>query len=414
MTFVKQSDLSECFLVLAGVILGGCLYVSPDAFALGLIGLAIAFSIFGVSRSPLLEDGIPSSPKTQTRQLWLALAVIAMLHGAIATFIVRTTNAGGIDCFTFQRDAVKTLLQGHDPYGTTQANIYGPEEASRFYSPGMVVDGRVQVGLPYLPSILYWALPGYLVGDVRYSYVAAVIVSALLLFALAPGRRNLALAAFLLLSPLTYFVERYCWTEPMVLMTFSATLYGAVKKRWWMPMALGLFLSTKQYNFLALPFLGYLSQASGWKPYLQLAGSALLVAAATVVPFALWNWDGLWHNVVLFLLAQPFRQDALSFAVPFPVLLKVGPLLVLAIIAWMMRTGRDHVTMFAVGYGVSLLVFVATSKLAFRNYYFLVGNALLLAVAASPTSGAVSNWIESLRLKLARTRGNRSTSLHEV
>jgi hypothetical protein len=37
-------------------------------------------------------------------------------------------------------------------------------------------------------------------------------------------------------------------------------------------------------------------------------------------------------------------------------------------------------------YGVSLLVFVATSKQAFDNDYFLVSGALLLGVAALPGS----------------------------
>jgi hypothetical protein len=44
--------------------------------------------------------------------------------------------------------------------------------------------------------------------------------------------------------------------------------------------------------------------------------------------------------------------------------------------------GRE--AMFAAAYGVVLLMFVGTSKQAFCNYYFLAGNALLLAAAALP------------------------------
>jgi hypothetical protein len=40
--------------------------------------------------------------------------------------------------------------------------------------------------------------------------------------------------------------------------------------------------------------------------------------------------------------------------------------------------------MFAAAYGVALLLFVLTSKQAFANYYFLIGQAFFLTVAALP------------------------------
>jgi hypothetical protein len=276
------------------------------------------------------------------------------------------------------------LLQGSNPFGTTHALIYDPHNAALFYGPGVVVNGRVNVGLQYPPLTLLWILPGYILGDIRCSYVFAVMVSAWLLFAIWPNTRGLLIASVLLLSPLTFGVEDRCWTEPMVLMALTATVYGALRNRWWLPIALGLFLATKQYNFLALPFVGFLIPAFEWKAYWRLTGRSIAVAVATVLPFACWNFRALWHDLVLFHLAQPFRQDAVSFAVLFPFMLKVGPVILIAFMAWSLRTAARSPAMFAAGYGVSLLLFVSTSKQAFGNYYFLVAQSLFLAVAALP------------------------------
>jgi hypothetical protein len=253
-----------------------------------------------------------------------------------------------------------------------------------FYGPGMVVNGRVQVGFQYPPLTLLWVLLGYLLGDVRIGYIFAVIISALFSFAICPNKRGLWIVSVLLLSPLTFSVEYLCWTEPLVLLALSATVYAALRKRWRLPVALGLFLATKQYNFLALPFIGYFVHPFQWKGYWKLTGWSLAVAVTTVLPFAVWNFRGLWHDLVLFHLAQPFRQDALSFAVPFPFMLKIGPVLLVAFIAWAIRSGMRNAAMFAAAYGVSLLLFFPTSKQAFANYYFLIAQAFFLAVAAMP------------------------------
>jgi hypothetical protein len=105
-----------------------------------------------------------------------------------------------------------------------------------FYGPGTVINGRVQVGFQYPPLTLLLVLPVYQVGDVRYSYLFAIIISAVL-FAVCPNARGLWIVSVLLSSPLTFLVEDRCWTEPLVLMTLSATVYAAVKKRWWLPVA---------------------------------------------------------------------------------------------------------------------------------------------------------------------------------
>jgi hypothetical protein len=64
--------------------------------------------------------------------------------------------------------------------------------------------------------------------------------------------------------------------------------------------------------------------------------------------------------------------------------LKIEPLIVLAFIVWALRNRIRNAAMFAAGYAVSLMLFFSTGKQAFSNYYFLIAQTLLLAVAASP------------------------------
>lgn len=369
------------FWVLAGTM--SYLWGSSLTAGLMMIFLAIMFSIGAIASSPKAQAAQAETvaDPIASRRMWLIFACLILVHGVVAVVICRHWLPV-IDTYTFQRDACKNLLHGVDPFGTTQADIYGSRY--NFYGPGMVVNGRVQVGFQYPPLTLFWALPGYCLGDVRYSYILAVTISAWLLFLMAPNQRCLIIAALLLLNPLTFFVEIMCWTEPLVLMTLSATLYAAVKRRWWLPIALGLFLASKQYNVLALPFLAGLIQPFQWKYYGKLTGLASLVAATTLIPFAIRNFRGLWHDLVLFHLAQPFRSQSLSFAVPYPIFLKIGPIFLLAFIVWALRTGICNAAMFAASYAVSLLLLFSTSKQAFCNYYFLIAQVFLLGVAALP------------------------------
>ena len=380
-------------------ILGGYraagLALIATAIVLGIIAIAIA------AKAPVPRSAATGSSR---RLLWILFALL-VLHSSIALHLLR--SCGGdpaspsqyaasdprhIDCYTFQLDAVKKLLHGINPYGTTQANIYTPEQTARFYGPGMVIDGRVQVGLQYPPVTFLAALPGYLLGDVRYGYLLAVLLSAIFAFATVPRVAGLCLAAYLLLNPITFMVEDRCWTEPLVWMLLCATLYTAIKRPRWLPLALGLFLASKQYNFLALPLVAILLRPFAWKAYSRLLGASVAIAIATLLPFARFNFQALWRDLALFHLAQPLRQDALSFAIVFPPYMKIGLLLLLAFLAWIARRGIDRAALFPAAFGMALLLFVSAGKQAFMNYYFLASLSLLLAAATlwpAPTDAPV-------------------------
>ena len=354
-------------------------------FLLAMVFVALALSVAGIARLP--ESGFAeSAPRSSSRKYWIALAILILFHCMVAFLLNKPGSANNIDTYTFQRDACRNLMRGVDPYGATQNDPFDAYHSALFFGPGMVVNGQVQVGLQYPPLTLLWVLPGFILGDVRYSYLLAIVISGLFLFSISPDSRGIWLVSGLLLSPLTIAVENRSWTEPLVFMTLSATVYASVKKRWWLPIALGNFLATKQYNILALPLIASFIQPFRWKAYWKLTGVAFAVAIVTVLPFLFWNAHGLWHDLVLFHLHQPFRQDAISFAVLFPAMTKIGPLLLLVFLAWALRGSRRNHTIFAAVYGVAILLFFATSKQAFANYYFLAASCFFLSVAALPAS----------------------------
>jgi hypothetical protein len=363
--------------------------------ALAFIALALVCGLVAWhlgTRAPLASLASPPLDTRRWRTLAspfvahprLTLSILILLHVAVAGLYNHHHSSADIDTFTFQRDAAATLLHGTNPYGGTQANPYNPAQTAAYYSQQVIsTDGtRVLVGLQYPPLTLLWAVPGYLLGNVCFSYIAAIVLAALFTFALSPRGWGLPFAAFLLICPLTFKVENRCWTEPLTLLALTATVYAAVNGRRWLPLALGLLLASKQYNVLALPFISLLVMPFQWRACLRLMTLSLLVAAATILPFAWPHPYALWHDLVLFHLRQPFRPDALSFAVPFPVMQKLGPLLLLCFIAWTLLRRYARPAFFAAAYALALLLFFATSKQAFDNYFFLIAQAFLLAVPA--------------------------------
>jgi hypothetical protein len=55
--------------------------------------------------------------------------------------------------------------------------------------------------------------------------------------------------------------------------------------------------------------------------------------------------------------------------------------------------------MFAAAYGVALLLFVSTSKQGMANYFFLIGQAFFLTVAALPGIPVKSRAQESAEIE---------------
>lgn len=390
--------------VLAGLlVMGAMLSGNAETGHLDLSLALLALAILVVWTKLTTADSLPAptgvaSIGVRSRWMGWAMAVLILLHCGMAWRTVGSSQPL-IDSYVFQRDAANDLLHGVDPYGGTRPDIYDAHYTAKFYTPETESNGRVQVGMQYPPVTFLCALPGVLMGDVRYGYIGAIALSVIFLFAAMPDGRGLSLAAILLLNPITLLVEGQSWTEPLVWMLLCATFYTALKRPKWLPVALGLFLASKQYNVIALPLLGYLLKGFDWRAYGRLLCASLLVAATTMLPFAVWNPRGLWHDLVWFHLAQPMRHDAISLAVVFPLALKIGPFLVLAFMAWAAMRAAKRAELFAAAYALALLLLAATSKQAFPNYYFLVAQCFLLSGAALWTerSSRASTPVETTR-----------------
>lgn len=348
-------------------------------YSLAFVLVALIACIAGIllsSRQSEYAEGVARETPWMKKIVFVAMAI----HLVTAVAVVRTMPGNVIDVFNMNEAATRALLHGINPYTLTQVNIYNERDTQRFYPPGLVVNSRVQVGYPYPPVCLFSDIPGYVLGDVRYSSIAAILLSAFLMVSMRVTRVTTGLACLLLLNPITFIIERFGWVDPFVLLPLSATLYAAVKRRWWLPVALGIFFVSKQYAVLGIPFVVLLE--ADWKRAAKLLVQALGVSVAVTAPLALWDIRHYVHDTVLFQILSPFRADSLSFAVFFPVLLKMVGVILAGATLWALIVAKRHPAMFACCYGLVLLLFVCLNKQAFINYYFLVAQSIWLGVAA--------------------------------
>jgi hypothetical protein len=341
---------------------------------------------------------------------WGRCACVAVLVGTYfyaGVWMIRISHASPpqIDVYTVNRDSCAALAEGRDPYAIDIPDIYTdrPDWEKAFYPAGLIVNGRVNLGYPYMPLSLLAAFAGHeLGGDFRYGNLAAVALAAVLLACAGRGGLGAAGAALLLLTPRGYFVIQYGWAEPVVVLCLAAVVFCALRRPGWLPWAVGLLLASKQHMLLCAPALvtiwpwvhapqaGPLNRGGNWKFALKAVG----IGTVITLPFVLWNFHAFWHSVVQVQLDDPFRFDSLNFAAGWAKLGHVPPgawvsfgLGILAAGLAMWRAERSAAG-FAVAVAVIYLSFFALSKQTFCNYYFLAIGALCCCVAAGkPTGG---------------------------
>ena len=313
---------------------------------------------------------------------WRATCVFAMLvtYAALGAWVLRATPSPGVDVIVFQRDGAQALLRGENPYALTFPSPY--QDASRFYGPGAVGDGRLLFGYPYPPLSLLMALPGHALGDVRYAQLIAMSAAGALVAFARPGRKlGAGAAAVLLFTPRGFFVLEAGWTEPFAVLLLALTVFVACRRRWSVAVPLGLLVAMKQYLVLSLlvaPLLG--RRGVAWK--------ALVIAAAVTVPFALWDLAAFVHSAVLLQFRQPFREDALSYLAGvahatgwrLPAWVAAGP--VIAAVVLLLRKAPRTPAGFAAGLGLVCFALFAFNKQAFCNYYHFVIGSLCCAAGA--------------------------------
>ncbi len=340
-----------------------------------LIGLALTAALLG------FDFWRPARARAWRAPLLIGLFLL------LGGWVVRHSPDPQIDVFIFQRDAAAALLAGDNPYRLTFPNIYGDRP---YYGAGLASAGRLNFGFPYPPLSLFLALPGALAGDFRYAQLVAMAGAGAIMAALQRGRIGFLAAALYLFSPRTFFVLEQGWTEPFLVLLAAAVLLAARRGRALLPVAIGLFVASKQYLVLALPVLPLLwRDRQARPPFGRSAVLAAATAALVTLPLALWDWPPFWHSVAL-QTAQPFRDDALSFLAVVAYLTGYRPSSLIAFVAaaaaMVAAWRRCPRTPAGLALALSLVFFgfFAFNKQAFCNYYHFVVGTLCLAIAAWP------------------------------
>ncbi|MBI5494419.1 MAG: hypothetical protein HY904_05280 [Deltaproteobacteria bacterium] len=327
---------------------------------------------------------------------WLVRArfpAIVVLFSVVAVLVIRATPAPGIDVWHYQQVGAAALADGRNPYQQRYPNRYGP--GTPFIHPSLLTpDGEQVLTNPYPPLVLLADLPGALLGDVRWSLLALMLLAAFLVRALGRGSADAELAAlFLLLQPQALLVVEVAWSDPLSLACLLLVLLAvqrapgttaADRLAWLLPgLAAGVTVASKQYTpILLLPVLLALAPALRARAVLTAAG----VTAAVMLPFLAWDPPAFVLGVIQFQLRQPFRHDALS--IPAFITSLDGPVLP----AWpafllcagvLVMTLRRRVTLqqALLSGAAAWLVFVVFNKQAFLNYYWMAVGVLCAALA---------------------------------
>jgi hypothetical protein len=346
-------------------------------------GIPLAPFLLGSSLLILLVGTYAWGRLPWPRTRFFAILGVFFLLGAWHYKVVPVPT---IDVWYFQQQGVRNLLEGENPYAAEYPNVF-PDVS--LYGPTMVKDGRVR-SCPYPPLSLFLALPGYLLGDVRWSLLLAMIGTAALMagtgraLGLQPGHfSELAPVAFLC-HPLALFVLHGSWTEPFVALatSFCAWAMAAGRSRALL-VGLAALISTKQYALLWVVLL-WASGHLNWRKTV-LAGT---LAGLINLPFVLWDPAAFWRGIFAFHINSPFRADSLTVLAALKVWtgMEVSPVvgcLAAAITLLIVRRARPSITDAALGGAAVFLSFFLFNKAGHMNYYWFAGSLLPIAVIVS-------------------------------
>ncbi len=351
----------------------GPLLTGPIIAALGFAGFATLAGYLD----------LPSA-----RRWWFP--VVLLLHITVGLWILNETPTAHIDVRLVQEEGVRALLHGQNPFAITFPDVHHHPE---LYATGTVVDGIVHLGFCYPPLTLLLDVPGFLLGDFRYTNLACMGFTALLL-ASTGGRQGKLLATLLLFMPRTFFVLECGWTEPTVVLLLALVIWAANKYPAWLGIMVGLFLVSKQYLLFALaPTLLLAPGIPSWRRFIAIAVG---VGAVVTLPIALIDFQGFIRSVFVGVSSTSLRMDALSF-LPFAAYAlhhslpawtgAIGFIMAAALTPFLLRSLPKNTTGYAAAIAGVYLFFFAFGKLAFCNYYYFVFAALICAATRPAISG---------------------------
>lgn len=378
--------LSAACVLFGALSLQSFLPASTPLRALWLLGFLVVMTFLACAAAFFERRGMAKIlfPLFLVAQLFLGVSTIQSAHDferKSPKFRLQVRH----DVQIFNREAARLLLAGQNPYATRMPNVMGQDMP--FYPPNTTgKDGKLPFGYVYMPLGLFFILPGYWLGDFRFSHVFALVGTAYFLAAARPSKTSQLAATLFLLFPQTPFVLILSWTEPVALFFLAATLWCHFRAPKWLPLALGCLICAKQYTVFLLPLVPLLvPERARWR---KLMGQSLVVALILTLPLALWNWDGFFRSAMQMQFKQPFRTDSLSYLVAFlnatgrqlsPIL---GFIALLGGLGWGLRAPKNASSWAASG-AVAYLGFFAFNKQAFANYYFWVFGLIVAAVAVA-------------------------------
>lgn len=385
-------SLSALFCIAAILALGFALQVgvfqrTRAVFAIVVSVVFCCFSITAMRASLVLPD-----VRRDIARRYFILLLIAFTFFSIVLLRHRHDQ---IDVIEFQVESVQALLHGTNPYATDvthQDLCYQHEElchGMQFYGPSISTNGRVHVGFPYPPLALIWVIPGYWLGDIRYSWLLAIDLAAFLIFCTSPNLIGGIAATLLLIGSGSTYVLSHGYTDPLILLGLAFTVLVAQKSPRVLPFVLGLFLASKQYSILALPLGALLLPRFSWSAYLSIVAKACAVVAIVTIPFLILDPRGFWWSLVSFQVLAPIRPDALSFSGlliahgfrGIPQWL-VGLVTVTGIGFALWKAPRTP-SAFAISLALVSILFFVLNKQAFVNYYFFCFGTLCVGLASS-------------------------------
>lgn len=309
-----------------------------------------------------------------------------------------------IDVWHLQQDASAFLIQGDNPYAAEYQNPYDEEQTSLFLGKEQIKNGKIQ-SFPYPPLSLVLAVPGYLLGDVRWSLLLAMLGTAAFIVAtgrrlgLPPGHPAELAAVSLLCHPRGLLVLEAAWTEPFLALAAAASIWAVAGGRRSVFLgALASVVAVKQIGILFVPPMWLAARARG---YGRLVLGSVVLAALTFLPFILWDREALWRGVIGFHLYSPFREDSLSVLAGVDVLTGYRPpaalgfLAAVVVIGLVVRRSEPGLAQAALGGAAIYLAFFAFNKAAHLNYYWLVETLLVLALVAAVGEGNGTTYKET-------------------
>ena len=360
------------------------LFVRPPAIYLAPGTSLWSFHIGAAMAAVLAASyAMPAVPR------WLSRARLPVMIGiylALGAWTIHASPQPRIDAWHFQQRAAQLLLDGENPWAATYPNIYGHTD---FTGSDLLSDGRIR-SFPYPPLSLLLSTAGAMWGDVRWALLVATAATAMLIN--AAGRHDVRsdvveLAPIaLLFQGRSFFMLEQSWTEPFVALAVAACAWSLTTRRSAaLTFSIAALLSVKQYGLLLVPALWRHGRTSP-----RILAMGVGVAAVIALPFALWDFRGLWDGVIAYQWLQPFRADALSVPAfwartfgwtPWQGWGFVAALVTAAVCAgFAPRVTHGSPATMALAGAATYLAFFVCAKQAFFNYYWFVSVLLVVAV----------------------------------